>query len=117
MNYLTYQSQTQVISDMKRDLLFHIIQALKEERITLQDAQYESQAFLRVLHTKTLQELFQKMKKLSEMYWEIRTVFIKHANEYYERQKQQALQLANEYIQSLQLQQAVTVLKEATHNG
>lgn len=117
MNYLTYPSQTQVMSDMKRDLLFHIIQALKEKRITMQDAQYESQAFLHVLPAQTLHELFQKMKKLSEMYWEIRTVFIKHANEYYERQKQQALQLAREYIQSLQLQQAVTVLKEATYHG
>lgn len=71
-----------MLSDVRRDVLFQIILGLKQMRISKQKAQAIAKAFVAASDVTTKKELIATLSEIAKMYEEIKNVFLKYATIY-----------------------------------
>lgn len=108
---------TKTISDVKRDIMFHIILNMRHFKITMQDAQNLAQDLLKIFPVSTMEDLLTKLRNLGTIYEEVRIVFIKYAVPYYEEQKNNILRTVPGHIQKQEYDTAIKLLKGVTYHG
>lgn len=108
---------TQIIADVKRDLLFHVIQNMKHKNLDMRDARYLAQDVMSIFPVFTIDELLEKLSKLSSIYKEARAVYIKYANLYFETKRQYLLTVVPPSIHRGEIDQALSLLKGGDNHG
>lgn len=99
------------ISDIKRDLLFHIISDIRESKLTLGEAKYLAKDFLALLPAQNKGEVLDKLYSLTGLYREAKYVFAKYIVTYEEEKTAKKLALIREYMQKGDYEQAVESTK------
>lgn len=105
-----------MISHVKRDILYQIILNMKQYEISKEEAQRLAVDFLAVMPIKDAQDLIKKLRILGKSYKEIRTVFIKYANEYYIKEKQYILNVVPLYIQKGEINETLEIVKGGNYH-
>lgn len=100
-----------LIRDVKRDLMFQVILNMRHFKLTQEDARYLAQDFLKIFPIQSEKELLDKLFQLGQKYIETRTVFIKYASSYYEKEKQRILQAIPPYLKNGDIEKALTIMK------
>lgn len=89
-----------LVSDIKRDLLFEIIIRMRRALLSVEEGRNISTGFLDLLPVENCDELFIKLHQLADRYTEVRSVFVKHAGQYYEEKRQRKLFAMRECLTS-----------------
>lgn len=101
------------LSDVERDLLFHIIFNLRRSKISLNEAQSLAKDFLALLPAEDKEQLLKKLEGLGQEYPEANEVYLKYATPHYESKNQHALDEMSEYIRQGDIEKAIEVGKKA----
>ncbi len=104
-------SVKQLISDIERDLLFHIILNMRHRKISVGEAQLLAQDFLTLLPSKDKEELLNKLNELGKIYLEANQVYVKYAGPYEEEKRQEVLKAMRDHIKKGEIEQALAVAK------
>lgn len=101
------------VSDVERDLLFHIIFNLRRSDISLNEAQRLASDFLALLPEKGKEQLLKKLEALGRGYPEANDVYLKYATPYYETKRHQAIDDMTKHIREGNIEKAIEVGKTA----
>jgi hypothetical protein len=105
----------QFLTDIEKDLLLHILENMKNRKISIGDAQKLAQDFLALLPPIDKEDLLNKLNSLSPKYPEAREVYAAHVSPHEEQKQQQLLQTMRDHIKSGDIEQAIAVAKGGTH--
>lgn len=99
------------IGDIKRDLLFHVISNLREEKMTLGQAKYLAKDFLALMPAYDKGDVLDKLYSLTSVYLEAKAVFAKYIGPYEEEKTAQKLTLARQYMKKNEFEKAIAIMK------
>lgn len=99
----------QLVSDVERDLLFHIILNMRKRNITVGEAEHLARDFLQLLPVTDKEELLKKLSALGERYPEAQAVFLKYASPHEEEKRQQLIEELSAHIKNGQIEKAILV--------
>lgn len=100
-----------MLSDMRRDVLFEIILGLKQMRISKQKAQQIAKAFVTASDAKTKKELIDALSEIAKTYEEIKSVFLKYAVAYDTERRTIHVQLMVQYVHMGDIESALQIAK------
>ena len=105
------QDVNKLVSDIERDLLFYIIMSMKSRKISIGEAHYLAQDFLKLLPVKDKEDLLEKLSGLANTYTEAREVFVKYNTPYEEEKRNKLLNTMRDHIKSGDIEKAIAVAK------
>lgn len=108
---LNNQDLKQFVTDVERDLLFHILTNMKHRKITVGEAQDLAKDFLAVLPVHDKMQLLDALNDLAKDHPEARAVYAKYAPPVYEKQRDEKLAKMAEYIKNGDIEKALEVAK------
>src|SRR3989338_1566800 len=107
----------QLVREIERDLLFHIILNMRHLRISQKSAQNLAQEFLKIVKPENKVEFLKNLKNLSQKYLEAQEVYLKYAPVYYEERKQYMLRVIYDYVKTGNINKALILAKEENIYG
>lgn len=105
------------INDIKREVLFHIIMDMRDNKLTISDAKDLATDFLSIFPVTDIKDLIYQLQLLGDLYHSIRLVFIKYANEYYDEEKEDILSKIPNYIHTGQINGAIQILRGGVYHA
>lgn len=106
-----------LISDVERDLLFHIIMNMKHRKISIGEAHYLAQDFLKFLPVQDKEDLLKKLLDLGKKYEEAREVYIKYGTPHEEEKRNKLLEAMRDHIKNGDIEKAIETAKGGNQNG
>lgn len=104
-----------MIEDVKRDLMAQVILNMRHTRLSLSSAEDLAQDFLAIFPVVDVEELFNKLFVLTRDYKEVRKVFLKYAQPYFEEKRKFTLALMRKYVDKNEIENALSVAKGGKH--
>ena len=98
-------------SNVKRDLLFHIILNMRRGDLSMKVAQHLSRDFLEQFPFTSYEDLLQKLKLLGEKYKEANEVYLKYASPDHAQRDQESLQEMLQHIKMGDFDKAIQVTR------
>lgn len=108
---MTDSSMQDIIDDVEKELLQSIINNIKENHMTEEEARELAQEFLSLLPIEDKQDLLAKLLKLSKEHVEVKSVYLKYAKPYEEEDRQRKLTLMSQHIKDGNIEHALNVAK------
>lgn len=102
---------SKTLSEVKKEILFQIINNLKHHDISVEEAQNLAKDFLSLFPVNTKEELFDKIHSLSERYPEAREAYIKFASPYENEKSQRIVVAMQQHIQQGNYQKVLELAK------
>ena len=99
------------LDTIERDLLAHIIQALKEKKIPVDEAKSLAKDFLSQLPVQDREDLLEKLRKISKMHPQALETYIKFANEHETEERTRKLNLTAHHLSQGDIDTALHVVK------
>ncbi len=106
-----------LVSDVERDLFFHIILNMRHRKISIGEAHYLAQDFLKMLPVQDKEGLLKKLLELGQMYAEVREVYIKYSIPHEEEKRNKLLDIMRNHIQKGDIEKAIEVARGGGQNG
>ncbi len=103
------------LEQVEKDLLDHVLEALKEKKIPAEEAQKLAQDFLKELPPHDKADLLGKLQELSQLHPAARDTFLKFANEAHTLDRDQKLKQAAHHISQGDIDSALSVVKGEQH--
>lgn len=100
-----------LITNIEKDLLSQMILSLQDKKITIKGTRTIAKDFLSTFPIENKKNLFDKLEELSKKYPEVRNIYIKYADKYFEEEKQKALKAASEHIDQGDIEKALSAVK------
>lgn len=98
-------------SHVQRDLLFQIINNMKRERLSSNEAQMLAKDFLPLLESNSVEEILSSLALLSKSYKEVAEVFYIYADEYEKTVIPQKLNAISKYLAENNIEMALSIAK------
>lgn len=119
-----YSSQIMKITDVpaeveriKKELSELIVQHLKENSIDAETARKQAADFLGALPINDQKDLLEKLKKLSEQYFEVRQIYLEELTKIHEMNREEALSQMRNAIKLGNIDHAIEVAKTMREKG
>ena len=107
----------QLLENVEGDLLSAIIENMKHNKITTQEAQQLAKDFLALLPIHDKYDLLKKLKDLGGKYDEAQSVFLKYAKPEEEKDRHEKLVSMAEHIKNGDIDKALGVAKGGNYGG
>jgi hypothetical protein len=104
-------SMQALVSDVEKELLQVIIDHMKDNSMTEEQARTVAQEFLALLPMHDKKDLLTKLYDFSQKHVETKSLYLKYAKPYEEEERQRKLTLMSEHIKNGQIEHALTVAK------
>lgn len=110
------ESVEKLVSNVERELLFHIIKNMKQRKISIAEAHHLAKDFMNILPVKDKEDLLNKLKKLSRRYPEASELYVKYIIPHEEEKREQLLNTMRSHIQNGDIEKAIDVVKGENSN-
>ncbi|HSW98024.1 MAG TPA: hypothetical protein VLF89_09430 [Candidatus Saccharimonadales bacterium] len=100
-----------LVIDIEKDLLYQIMLHLKQRKISKEQAQRLAKDFLALLPFQDQKDMLDKLYKLGEHNIEVKEVYLKYAEPYFEEERIKKLQMMTEHIKTGNIEQAIAIAK------
>lgn len=99
-----------LIKDVERDLVINLTIGIRHKKIEKKEARDIAKEFMTSPY-KSEKELFMKLNKMSNKYWLVRKVYIKHAPGYESEKDGEIIKLMRKYMKMNDFENAIRVAK------
>lgn len=99
------------VKQVEKELVELIIAHLKANKLDVETARKQARDFLSLLPVKDQKDLLDKLKGLSEKYYEAKEIYAEEIGKFEETRRQQALSQMRDYIQVGNLDSAIAAAK------
>jgi hypothetical protein len=106
-----------LVEDVEKELLDVIVQNLKQQRMTDDQAQQWAQEFLLLLPIQDKKDLLQKLNSFSKAHADTKGIYLKYAKPYEEEERHRKLTLMSEHIKKGEIEHALRVAKGEPANA
>jgi len=104
-----------LLEQIEKDLLSAIVENIKEEKMTPEQAEKTAKEFLALLPIEDKHDLLVKLGKFSAGHVEGKSLFIKYAAPIEEEERQKKLASMTEHLRNGQIESAIAVAKGGTN--
>lgn len=111
LKQLLNKNLEQFVNNIERDLLFQIIMNMRSMQTTVERAQKLAEEFMDSLPVEDKEEVIRTLKIMSEKYPEAQSLYIKYANEYFERKKYITVKKVLSHLKKGEIKRAVGTAK------